>query len=108
MSDKLSVILGTNSAEITLPTGKKFTVKPLDLNDLAKAEEFFGCDLDGFEKALKKMKNIIFSIHLAFSKAAPELTIEEVGSMFGIGDMDEMQKALSVIFASSGMTQKNG
>lgn len=107
MGEKLSVILGTEKTELKLPDGRLIEIKPITLNDIAKAEDYFGCDLEGFEKALRKTKNILFLIHLSLSKTDANMTADKVGEMFGVGDLTALQDVIQAILKISGLVQKN-
>lgn len=108
MSDeKLSVVLGTGAVTVKLPGGKSIELRPLNFNDLAKAEDFFGQGLDDWGTALKRIKNVTFLIWLAVAKSAPDMTLEKVGELFTLDSDKEVQEILGVIMHNSGLQQKN-
>ena len=106
MSEKLSVVLGENRKELTI-NGNKYELNPLTLGDVAAAEEYFGCDLEGFGTAIKKLKNIIYLIFLSLRKKHKELTPEIVGDSFGLDNMDVLNQLVSAILEVSGLQEKN-
>ena len=98
----LSVVLGENGSVLKLGD-KSFILSPLTLGDIAQAEEKFGTDLEGFEKSLKKIGNLLFLIYLALKRKQPEVKFEQIGDMFQISDMSELNQILSTILNISGM-----
>lgn len=107
----LSVILGENSTTIELADGKKYLLSPLTLGDIAKAEEKFGCDLEGFAGAVKKLGNILFLVYLS-AKKKNQITETEIGEIFGVADLPNLTKIVEQIFNISGLSpekvEKNG
>lgn len=102
---KLNVVLGINKAELVIDE-KVYELRPLTLGDIAIAEDEFGCELDEWEKALKKLRNILFLIFLSIKKANP-VTFEYVGNLFQAGDVGKMTEVVKAIMSVSGLVQKN-
>lgn len=98
----LKVILGEDGAKVNVGD-KEFKLSPLTLGDIADAEEKFGCDLEGFETAFKKVKNLLFLVYLSMRRKQPEVKLEQIGDMFQVSDMAEMNTLLSSILNLSGM-----
>ena len=107
MSERLSVVLGENKKEIALPDGKRYVLSPLTLGDIALAEDYFGCDMEGFVQAIKKLKNILYLVCLSVKKTNPTVTPELIGGLFGASDMDGLNQVIGAIFEISGMSEKN-
>ena len=93
MSEKLSVVLGKEKSELKISNGTSYAVRPLNMDEIAEAEEYFGCDLEGFEAALKRSKNITFLIFLALRQAVPEITSKEVASLFTLNDLNALAES---------------
>lgn len=111
----LKVILGENSAELNLSDGKKYFLSPLTLGDIASAEEKFGCDLESFDSAIKKLRNILYLVFLSVRKKHADVSEKQLGDMFAVSDMGELTKIVGLIFNISGLepekaerAEKNG
>lgn len=102
---KLNVVLGTNKAELVIDE-KVYELRPLTLGDIAIAEDKFGCELDEWEKALKKLRNILFLIFLSIKKTS-QISFEDVGNLFQAGDVEKMTEVVKAIMSISGLVQKN-
>lgn len=100
----LKVVLGEDGAVVKV-RDKEFKLSPLTLGDIAEAEEKFGCDLEGFEGAFKKVKNLLFLVYLSLRRKQPSVKLEEIGDMFQVSDMAEMNTLLSSVLNLSGMVQ---
>lgn len=98
----LKVVLGENSSKV-LVGDKEFLLSPLTLGDIAEAEEKFGCDLEGFEKAFKKVKNLLFLVFLSLRRKNPEIKPEAIGDMFQVADLSELNTLLVNVLNLSGM-----
>ena len=105
----LQTILGENGNSVKMGD-KVYQITPLTLGDIAEAEEKFGCDLESFDSAMKKLKNVIFLIFLSIRRKQPTATVQEIGDLFLPSDMGELQKIMPIIMSTSGLvatTQKN-
>lgn len=103
----LKVVLGENGAKIKIGE-KEYELSPLTLGDISIAEDQFGTDLEGFEKAFKKVKNLLFLVYLSLKRKQPDVKLESIGDMFQVSDMGELNTLLSSILNISGMvTTKN-
>lgn len=101
----LKVILGENGTTINVGD-KVFNLSPLTLGDIADAEEKFGCDLQGFETAFKKVKNLLFLVYLSMRKKHKDIKPEEIGDMFQVSDMGELNTLLANVLNLSGMVSE--
>lgn len=100
----LNVILGESTATIELADGKtKYVLSPLTLGDIGEAEDKFGCDLESFDKAVKKLKNILFLVYLS-AKKRNSVTEKQIGEMFGVADLPNLTKIVEQIFSISGLS----
>lgn len=102
----LQIVLGENSSSIKVG-GKEYFLSPLTLGDIAAAEEKIGCDLDGFEKELKKVRNLLFLVYLSLRRKNKDITVEQVGDMFEVQDLEELGKILDTVLQLSGMAAKS-
>lgn len=102
----LKVVLGENSAKVKIGD-KELELSALTLGDIAEAEEKFGCDLEGFGNAFKKVKNLLFLVYLSLRRKNPSIKPEAIGDMFQIADMAELNVLLGNVLQISGMQQKN-
>lgn len=102
----LKVVLGENSAKVKIGD-QELELSPLTLGDIAEAEEKFGVDLEGFGNAFKKIKNLLFIVFLSLRRKNPDIKLENIGDMFQIGDMQELNVLLGNVLNISGMQQKN-
>lgn len=102
----LKVVLGENSSKVKVGD-KELELSPLTLGDIAEAEEKFGCDLEGFGNAFKKVRNLLFLVYLSLRRKNPTIKLEAIGDMFQIADMNELNVLLGSVLNISGMQQKN-
>ncbi|OQA56543.1 MAG: hypothetical protein BWY42_00962 [Candidatus Omnitrophica bacterium ADurb.Bin277] len=102
----LKVVLGENSAKVKVGD-KELELSPLTLGDIAEAEEKFGCDLEGFGNAFKKVKNLLFLVYLSLRRKNKDIKLEAIGDMFQIADLSELNVLLGNVLNISGMQQKN-
>jgi len=103
----LKMILGENGLTMTIGD-KVYDISPLTLGDIAEAEEKFGCDLEGFGEKLKKIKNLLFLVYLSLKRKQPDIKFSEIGEMFKLSDMQELNILLTNVLSVSGMvSEKN-
>ena len=103
---RLKVILGENQSEVELEGGKKIVLKPLTLNDVCQAEEYFGCDMDSWDKAIRKFKNVLYLVYLSLKRSEPALSLSDVGDLFDMGDLapeGSLTKIVEVVLSISGL-----
>lgn len=98
----LKVVLGENVSKVQVGD-KEFELSPLTLGDIAEAEEKFGCDLEGFGNAFKKVKNLLFLVYLSLKRKNPTIKLESIGDMFEVADLAELNKLLMSVLNISGM-----
>lgn len=98
----LSIILGENSKKVKIGE-KEYELSPLTLWDISLAEDEFECDLESFQTALKKIKNLLFFVFLSLKKKTPALTFEQVGGMFQFSDVAELGNLLNEVMKLSGL-----
>ena len=101
---ELKVVLGENGEKITVGD-KVYHLSPLTLGDIADAEEKFGCDLESFQMAFKKVKNLLFLVYLAMREKQPNITPEDIGKLFKVSDMEQLNAILVSILNISGMNE---
>lgn len=105
----LKVVLGENSSSVKVGE-KEYVLSPLTLGDIAEAEEKFGCDLEGFGNAFKKVKNLLFLVYLSMRRKNQTIKLEEIGDMFEVSDLEQLSILLGKVLNISGMQApaKNG
>ena len=99
---ELKIVLGENCGSFKVGD-KEYVISPLTLGDIADAEEKFGCDLESFQTAFKKVKNLIYLVYLAMREKQPQVTPEFVGKLFKLSDMEQLNAILMSILNLSGM-----
>lgn len=119
---RLKVLLGTNTAKVTLRSGSEINLYPLRLTDLADLEDKLGMSMTevfGQSKTFK-INHLILILWLSvrrdgltkeqISKQQWKVTERDVGEWFDFSDVGELIDVMQAVFSLSGleMQLKNG
>ena len=101
MENEVNILAEEKPKSIKLADGKEYTLPPIDLTTLANIEKTMGFGLGRFLGRLESepMSTLRSLIYALLKENHPELTIEQVGRMITLKEINAISGTISEIVA---------